>query len=364
MPQPIRRPFWLTVGLSGLVFATFLSIPSIAPVFAQQPLPDERATDPDTTTDPESSTSALAAAVPAEPVAKPTYTFFSGSAPHTIAELRSMESKFTEVAEIVKPATVNIQLGGAQGSGVVVTSSGYILTAAHVIGRPGSQATVIFPDGKQFKATTLGVDSKIDSGMLKIDQGQAEDFPYLDIGLSNELASGQWVMAVGHPGGLDEDRGLVVRVGRILNESSRVLRTDCTLVGGDSGGPLVDMHGEVIGIHSRIGSQLWNNLHVPIDTYAENWDRMAEGIVLDGKPELGFSVVDATNEIESVTDKGPAASAGVQAGDIVKKIVGLSITDRDDISVAIQELRPNMKIEIVIERNGEEKTLELKVGEW
>lgn len=305
----------------------------------------------------ESNASARAAKEPAEP-----FELFSGQAPSSIDELRSMQDIFAEVAERVKPATVNIQMGGAQGSGVVVTTDGYILTAAHVIGKPGGKAQVVFPDGKKFKATTLGVDTKIDSGMLKIDEGQGDDFPYLDMGLSNQLTNGQWVMAIGHPGGLDEDRGLVIRVGRILAEDSSVLRTDCTLVGGDSGGPLVDMNGEVIGIHSRIGSQLWNNLHVPVDTYSENWDLMADGIVLNGNPVLGLDVVEQTNVIESVAKDSAAEKAGLKKGDIIKKIGDAEILGRADIKPALADYRTNMKIQIVIERDGEEITVELIAG--
>src|SRR4029077_15044098 len=67
----------------------------------------------------------------------------------------------------------------------------------------------------------------------------------------------------------------VVRVGRILETTPKYLRTDCTLVGGDSGGPLFDMNGKVIGIHSRIGGSISFNIHVPVDTYAETWEKLA-----------------------------------------------------------------------------------------
>ncbi len=290
-------------------------------------------------------------------------TLFSGDAPQSIAELKAMEQKIAELVEQVKPAIVNIQMGGAQGSGVVVSDDGYILTAAHVIGKPFGEAVVIFPDGTKAKATTLGVENRIDSGMLKIDEDQGDSWPYVPLGLSEELKQGQWVMSIAHPGGLDQDRGVVLRVGRLMSASGRVLRTDCTLVGGDSGGPLFDMRGEVIGINSRIGSQLWNNLHVPVDVFSENWDQLAEGIVIDGRPNLGFSVVEKTNKVESVVAGGAAEAAGVKVGDIILKIGGEETADREDIGEAIGELRPNMKTKIVIERAGKETTFELTVGQ-
>ena len=287
---------------------------------------------------------------------------FNGESPTSIAQLRELEKHFAELANKVKPAVVNIQIRGAQGSGVVVSEDGYILTAAHVIGRPNQTATITFPDGKKVEATTLGIQNNIDSGMLKIKGDQDAEFPYLEIGLSDELTLGQWVMAVGHPGGIDEKRGLVVRVGRIIDKSNTVLKTDCTLVGGDSGGPLLDMNGDVIGIHSRIGTQLWNNIHVPVDSYSENWDRLAKGIIIDGRANLGFSVVEDTNEVESVAENSAAATAGLEKGDIIKKIDNSEIEDKEDIAKAKNGLRPFMTIEIVVERDGEPKTLELLVS--
>ena len=169
---------------------------------------------------------------------------FDGGVPESLDQLRDMETRFQKLTEQLMPATVNIQMGASQGSGVVVTEDGYILTAAHVIGKPNQRARIVFPDGRKFQAKTLGVNSgRIDSGMLKIINPKNKSFPYVQLGISETLKLGQWVMAIGHPGGIDESRGLVTRVGRIVSARENVIRTDCTLVGGDSGGPLFDMNG-------------------------------------------------------------------------------------------------------------------------
>jgi serine protease Do len=295
---------------------------------------------------------------------------FSGEAPTTIEQLKFMEGRFAEISEKVKAATVNIQIEGSQGSGVLVSSDGYILTAAHVIGRPNRPALVNFIDEsgkeKQYEAETLGVERGVDSGMLKIKDAEGEEFPYLDIAISDELKEGQWVMAVGHPGGIEPARGMVVRVGRIISLTNRVIRTDCTLVGGDSGGPLIDMNGDMIGIHSRIGSKLVENLHVPADVYSMNWDLLAKGIVIDGRPSLGLSVVDKTNEVEKVSPEGAAKKAGIEKGDVIVKLGSIPIEDSRDIFDAIIDLnlRPYEVTEIVVLREGEEKTIEFEVGDW
>jgi serine protease Do len=289
-------------------------------------------------------------------------TFFSGEAPTALEDLRQLERKFAEIAETVKPATVNIQMGGSQGSGVVVTSDGYILTAAHVIGSPGGKAKVTFPDKKQYNATSLGVANRLDSGILKIDEGQAIDYPYVEMGLSSSLKPGQWILAIGHPGGIDEKRGLVVRAGRILRSSETVIQTDCTLVGGDSGGPLVDLNGEVIGIHSRIGLNLWDNMHVPVDVYSAKWDQMIEGLVLDGRPKLGFRTERDSLKIEQVSKNQSAEKAGLKIGDIIKKIDDRVIETSADLKSVVAGLLPNQKIKIVVLRDDIELSLNLVVG--
>jgi serine protease Do len=270
-----------------------------------------------------------------------------------------MEEHFASLAKQVAPATVNIQIGMAQGSGVVVTDDGYILTAAHVIGRPSTIATVTFPDGTKVDAQTLGLSRGLDFGMLKILEKEGDDFPHLEVGLSAELKRGQWVMAVGHPGGIDEKRGLVFRAGRIISNEPGKLQTDCTLVGGDSGGPLVDMDGAVIGIHSRIGSRLWDNLHAPIDVYSENWDRMD----LDGVPYLGFTVKPNSNRVTVVSEGGPAKQAGIKPQDRIIEIEGQKVEDYSQLELAIVKLRPYQKATFKIKRRSKTLTFEVIVSE-
>ena len=293
---------------------------------------------------------------------------FDGGLPESLDHLRSMEARFKKLTEQVMPATVNIQMGASQGSGVVVTEDGYILTAAHVIGgKPfNKNANIIFPDGTRYKAETLGVNNgRIDSGMLKIINPKKKSFPYVNLGMSEPLELGQWVMAVGHPGGLDKKRGLVTRIGRVVSKSDRVIRTDCTLVGGDSGGPLFDMNGDLIGIHSRIGLKLSDNFHVPVDQFSDNWDKLAQGLILSGRPTLGFDVVDKSNVVKSVKKKSAAAKAGLKVGDEIIQIEEEGVSDKSEMTTAIKDLSllPNQKITVRIKREDEEIDLDFVVGQ-
>jgi S1-C subfamily serine protease len=209
-----------------------------------------------------------------EPLKLPPVLEKPGAA-ETVDDLKAIEAHVQLLLERITPAVVGLRVGPGQGSGVIISKDGYVLTAGHVSGKPNQNATIILPNGKTLKGKTLGQNTGIDSGLIKItDEGE---YPFLDMGKSSALKVGQWVVAIGHPGGFRPNRTPVVRVGRILMNHPLVLRTDCTLVGGDSGGPLFDMTGKVVGIHSRIGGQaITENMHVPVDTFQQTWDRLAK----------------------------------------------------------------------------------------
>lgn len=299
--------------------------------------------------------------------ANPGLEFLSGGkSPTTIEQLREMEKVFARLKNQVASATVNIQVGDAQGSGVVVSRDGYILTAAHVIGRPYIEAKITFADGSTANAITLGMNKTIDSGMLRItDKGK---WDFLDIGESRDLSEGKWVMAIGHPGGLTEGRGLVYRAGRINDVDGRrgFLKTDCALVGGDSGGPLVDLNGYVIGIHSRIGQQLIDNFHVPIDIYSQEWDELANGVVVGGTESWLGIAADIEDRsclrIKSVNKYSGAAKAGIQAGDVILKVNEYEIDNISSLITTLKKFRPRDKVKIKISRNDEEIELEVTLG--
>jgi serine protease Do len=287
---------------------------------------------------------------------------FDGSNPTSLEQLRLLESRAREVAEKIKKATVNIRVGQAQGTGIIVSQDGYVLTAAHVIGEPDIQADVFLADGRNLKAKTLGLNRRFDSGMLRIET--EDSLPYLDIGESTDLKPGQWVVAIGHPGGLDRERGMVLRMGRLLANSKSVLRTDCVLVGGDSGGPLADLSGNLIGIHSRIGSQLWDNLHVPIDAFSDEWDQLSAGDIVNEapRPYLGFSLDNDSNVVTEINLGKPADQAGMKKGDKIIKIENKVITNKADVVEIVDTLKVGSQITIFVERDGSTIELKLKVG--
>lgn len=293
--------------------------------------------------------------------------------PENLDDLKEIQKRTKEVLSKVMSSVVGLEIGGASGSGVIVSEDGYILTAGHVSGKPGQNVTVIFPDGKRLKGKTLGKNDGIDSGLIKLDEQEGKKFPYVEMGKSKPLRKGQWCIAIGHPNGYKEGRAPVVRVGRVIDNRDSVIQTDCTLVGGDSGGPLFDFEGKVIGIHSRIGTTLKSNLHVPVDTYRQTWDRLVSGESWGGV----FSSPNATNEayygfrfdvaiekptLKSVVENSPAAAAGFLAGDEIVKFRGRAYATREELQAAIRRRQPGDEVTFEVLRGSETLTITLKVG--
>jgi len=294
---------------------------------------------------------------------------YAGDEPQTLDELVAMQDHVQEIVRRVSPAVVGVEVGPSQGTGVVVTADGYVLTAGHVIMRSKRSAIVRFRDGAPVGARTLGINRDIDSGLVKI---QAEEnWSYVEMGDSASLKPGQWVVTIGHPGGFQQDRGLVVRLGRVLSVGSTGIRTDCALVGGDSGGPLFDMQGRVIGINSRIGDQIVKNIHVPVNTFAETWDRLAAAQSWGNMSNLvkpawvGLSL-DAASEqviVSAVAPGGPAELAGIQVGDRIDSFNGVDLTNPASFGEAVGRTPAFELVPVVITRDGRQLMLELETGE-
>ena len=191
--------------------------------------------------------------------------------PKDIAELRGIEERVKKVVAKVMPATVGIRMGNSEGSGVIVSKDGMVMTAGHVVGKPGQTVTFCFADGKTAKGTTLGLYAPADAGLMKItDKGE---WPFVERGRSTDVKLGSWCVTLGHPLGIKAGRPPVVRIGRVLRMEATVLQSDCPTVFGDSGGPVFDLDGRVIGINSRIAGPIDQNIHVPVDVFASTGTR-------------------------------------------------------------------------------------------
>ena len=306
----------------------------------------------------------------AVPVSDKLVDFFSGSTPSSIDELEAAQAHVRELAETVQKTVVGVGVGAAQGSGVIISRDGYVLTAAHVSGRPGRMARLFLSDGRMVPARTLGLNKTFDAGLMKIaiDDWEDQNWPHADMGSSVDVELGQWVMAVGHPGGFQADRNPVVRLGRIVHTYKDVLTSDCTLIGGDSGGPLFGMDGRVVGIHSRIGPELSHNVHAPVDSYKEGWERMAneeQWGQMPGAPLVGVTGGQNPDkaEIESIVPGSPAAKAGIRKGDIIIEFAGKDISTFDSLVNVVGIHRPGEEVMVKILRDDKEIDIKLTIGQ-
>ena len=295
--------------------------------------------------------------------------------PETVDDLREIERRVADVAQRVAPATVCVRALGGSGSGVVVSEDGLVLTAGHVAVRPGEDVTIIFPDGTTVRGRSLGINVGVDSALLRIiDEGP---WPFVQMGQMDSVELGDWVVAMGHPGGYDDQRPVVARLGRVLRRRKDYIQSDCTIIGGDSGGPLFDLEGRVIGIHSRIGSGLRNNYHVPISTYHETWERLLAAEIWNRDlPRQALAGGDAFMGIErkretfravvgGVVPGQAAAQAGVQPDDLILAIDGVLVDSFGDVVHVVRDTKqPGDELLLTVRRDNEELEITLVLGEY
>ena len=303
-----------------------------------------------------------AVTTPKQAIADSLQRVFAGAAPTGLADLKGMQSQIQGLTEQLTKCTVGVEVRNAQGSGVIISKDGYVLTAAHVAGEPNRDVTFFFSDGRKIAGKTLGLCRSIDAGLMKITEPGEHSCAEMALAPVKE---GQWCLAMGHPGGYQTERGAVLRLGRVvwLNDRDKTITTNCTLVGGDSGGPLFDLEGHVIGINSRIGERLTANMHVQVSAYKENWDRLEKGEAwghqLGRKPYLGVGGTQDTPDakITRVSPGSPAERAGLMVGDVVLQLGSKEITDFNSLVDAVDAQEPPRR------RGGRQITLKVRRGD-
>jgi serine protease Do len=223
-----------------------------------------------------------------------------------------------------------------------------------------------FSNGKKARGRTVGVNFENDTGLMRItDRGS---WPHAEMGDLRQACTGDWVLALGHPGGPDVHRSLVVRLGRIIRMDEGALQTDCTLSPGDSGGPLFDMHGRVIGIHSAISTPMAENFHVAVTSFYNGWDRLVKAPTPKNKADQPQAYVGATGvddadgcRLTKVDEDGPAAKAGLKPGDLVVKVDGREVKLYASFWRWVAQAEPGDTLNIEVKRGDQLLSLEIKV---
>jgi serine protease Do len=308
------------------------------------------------------------------PVQADPFAVNNKKAPESRKDLEIIQKALVSVLEKTRGSTVCIDTGDGSGSGVIVSPDGLVLTAAHVSAATGKEMTVILEDGKRLKAESLGLVASTDCAMVRIlEKGS---YPFAELDRTDTAKLGDWVFALGHSGGFDKERGSVVRLGRIVRTAEFTLQSDCALIGGDSGGPLFDLQGHLIGIHSRVGEVMAQNMHVPVREFLAHWDEMTRGdFVGEGpfakKPEKGKGFLGLATEarpegglkVTKVGRESPAERAGLVEGDVLMKLNGKELKSRDDLQNQLKEMAAGDRLVLDVLRHGKPETLTLKLGE-
>ncbi len=272
------------------------------------------------------------------------------------------------------------------GSGVVVRHTGetyYVLTNAHVAGQ-ASAIEVTLNDGRKFKGTLVGADTRMDLAVISF-QSSAKDIPVAQLGDSNTIRVGDWVLAIGSPYGLQSTvtAGIVSALHRRGGPDGNIsdfIQTDAAINRGNSGGPLVDLNGDVIGINTWITSQTGGSIGlgfaIPIDNVKKAVsDFIAKGKVIYGW--LGVQISDLSDVlaaelkvdprngaiVRNVFVGSPAGKAGLLPGDFVTSLNGKDIHNSDDLNVTIGNLPVGQKANFKIIRDGKPMDISATIEE-
>lgn len=265
------------------------------------------------------------------------------------------------------------------GSGFIISSDGYILTNNHVI-KGADEIIVRLSDRRELEAELIGADERADLALLKV---KATGLPEVEMGNSDELKVGEWVLAIGSPFGFDYSvtAGIVSALGRSLPNENYVpfIQTDVAINPGNSGGPLFNLDGEVVGINSQIytrsGGFMGVSFAIPISVAID----VAEQLKEKGKVSRGWLgvVIQEVNKelaesfglrkakgalVAQLLPGGPAEAGGLQSGDIITSFNGHEINLSSDLPHHVGRVKPGSEAKLHIVRNGKAKIIKLEIG--
>jgi serine protease Do len=341
----------------------------------------------------------IQAAAPPARAAEPLWQESQGaSAPPDIARLNDF---MHGLSERLKPSLVQVRVRRAaepqpegqeqqpgkpappderrsSGSGFVIREDGYLVTNAHVVG-DAERIQVRLSDGRRFDARLVGLDERVDLALLKI---EAKGVPVAQLGDSNRTRVGEFVLALGHPFGLEQtvSFGIVSRKGAPIQVASpgfEFIQTDAAVNPGNSGGPLVNMAGEVVGVNSMAAVNGSIGFAIPVNLVKALLPQLAE----KGKVEwgwLGVSIAEVPDEdiakfglkdargvlIRQVAAGQPADQGGIKANDVVLSVDGTTVETPRDLQRIISSTPVGKSVKISLMREGKETEVAVTVGAY
>ncbi len=309
-------------------------------------------------------------------------------------ELMRFNELLADLAERLKPAVVHVRVRRpvpasedeedpperrSSGSGFIVDPEGVIVTNAHVV-EGASTAQVRLFDGRRFTARVVGRDDRVDLALLRIEG--ARGLPTLPLGDSNRLRVGEFVLALGHPFGLEHtvSFGIVSRKGAPLTVAAPgfdFIQTDAAINPGNSGGPLINMAGEVIGVNSMAARNGSIGFAIPSNLV----QMLVPQLLAKGEVEwgwLGVSITEVGEEdlprlklrepkgvlIRSVMPGEPADQGGVKPNDVIIAMDGTPLQTPRDLQRAVASTPVGKKVKITLLRDGQETEVEVTIGRY
>ena len=259
----------------------------------------------------------------------------------------------------------------ARGSGFIVDANGTIVTNNHVV-KDAQSVTVTLDDGTELRAKVIGRDAGTDLAVLRVSAGHK--LPFINLGESNDVRPGQWVVAMGNPFGLGGTvtAGIVSAEGRDIGSGpyDSFIQIDAPINQGNSGGPLFTQDGKVVGVNTAIlspsGGSVGIGFAIPADTVRSIVAELEKsGHVTRGYLGVGAQAVNATMSnalhlsgpsgalVASVESNSPAARAGLQPGDVIESVDGKKVANPRELAVDVADVKPGSTATLGILRNGE-----------
>ncbi len=298
------------------------------------------------------------------------------------------ESAFDKVSDSVvgivgyTDEITTVENSATQGSGIIITSDGYVVTNAHVIGNSKTAylLQVVTSDGKTYSAGVVGYDSRTDIAVLKMDN--AKDLKAATFGDSEKIELGEDIIVVGNPGGLDYQnsitKGIVSAVDRKMSSTSLVkyIQTDAAINPGNSGGPIVNLYGQVIGIATaKIVSEKYEGMGfaIPSATAKDIIDTLMKKGYVEGRVKIGITGSNISSTaasaygipmgilVEEISKDGPCYGTELKTDDIITGIDDDTIESFSDIYEILEKHKPGDKIVIKYYRMSDQSTGEVEV---
>jgi putative serine protease PepD len=226
------------------------------------------------------------------------------------------------------------------------------------------------------QAEVLGTDPSSDLAVLRVDPGASGALRPLPLADSDKVNVGDSVVAIGHPFGLDRTAtaGIVSGLGREIQapngfQIDEVIQTDAPINPGNSGGPLIDARGRVVGVNSQIATGSGGNgsvgigFAIPSNRVREVLPALSQGKTIE-RPYLGVATASTAQgaQIQEVTGGGPAAAAGLRAGDVITRVDGNEVDEPSDVSEAIDGLQPGDSVQVEVTRGGEQRSFSVELA--